>query len=69
MSISPRSGARGLERLPPLKHYNTLKQNSTFTLELKTAKNTHYIKIALKLKLLSIKFLTKKSNGAHVYLP
>ncbi len=50
MSTPPRSGAGGLERLPSLKHYNALKQNNTFTLELNTAKNTHYIKKCLKIK-------------------
>ncbi len=47
MSISPRSGARGLERLPCLK-YNALKQENRLTLELKTAKNTDYMKKHLK---------------------
>ncbi len=33
------------------------------------AKNTHYIKKCFKLKLLSIELRTKKSVGAHIYLP
>ncbi len=44
MSISPWSGARGLQRLIFLKYYNTLKWESRFTLGLNTAKNMHYIK-------------------------
>ncbi len=43
MSISVRSGARGLERLPSFKYYNVQKLESRFTLGLIGAKNTHYI--------------------------
>ncbi len=58
----------GLQRLPYLKYYNVLKWESKFTFGLNTAKNTHYIKKSFKLKLLNIKFCTKKSVSAHVYL-
>ncbi len=43
MSNLLRSGTRELERLPFLKYYNALKQESRFTLGLNAAKNTHYI--------------------------
>ncbi len=43
MSISPRSGARWLERLSPLKYYNVHDRESRFALRLNAAKNTHYI--------------------------
>ncbi len=44
MSISPSSGARGLERLICLKYYTVQKWESRFTFRLNAAKNTHYIK-------------------------
>ncbi len=44
ISIFPRSGARGLERLPSLKYYNVLKWESRFTLGLNDAESAHYIK-------------------------
>ncbi len=43
MSISPRSGARELERLIWLKYSFVLKQQNTFTLGLNAAKNTNHI--------------------------
>ncbi len=43
MSISPRSGARGLERLIWLKYYIVLNQQITFNLGPNAAKNTHLI--------------------------
>ncbi len=48
MPISPRSGARWLQRLTFLKHYNVLKRESRFTLVLNAAKNTNYIKKRFK---------------------
>ncbi len=45
-----------------------LNRESRFTLGLNTTKNTDYFQKFFKLKLLSIKFLTKKSVGAYVYL-
>ncbi len=48
MSISPRSGARGLERLPCLKQYNVLKQENRLTLGLNAAKGTDYMKKSFK---------------------
>ncbi len=44
MSISPMSGARGLQRLSSLKYYNVLKWEKRFTLKLDAAKNTHFLK-------------------------
>ncbi len=67
MSISPRSGARGLERFPSLKYYNVLKRESRFNLGLNAVKNTHYIKKCFKL--FRIEFYTKKSVVANVCLP
>ncbi len=48
MSISPKSGARGLERLPCFKYYNVLEQESTFTLGLNITEITDYIKKRFK---------------------
>ncbi len=48
MSISPRSGGRGLRRLPSLKYYNVQKQQNWFTLVLEAAKNTGYIQKRFK---------------------
>ncbi len=48
MSVFPKNGARGLQRLSSLKHYNILKREKRFTLKLDAAKNTHYIKKCYK---------------------
>ncbi len=48
--------------------YNVLKWKSRFTVELNAAENTSYIKKYFKYKLLNMKFPTKKSAGACVYL-
>ncbi len=48
MSISPQSGAGGLERLTWLKYYIVLKLQITFNLGLNAAKNTHYIEKSFK---------------------
>ncbi len=69
MSIFPRSGARVLKGLKWLKYYNLQKRQITFTLGLNAAKNTDYMEKRFKLKLFRIKFSTKKSVGAYVYLP
>ncbi len=53
MSISPRSGARGPQRLICLKYHNVLKRDIRFTFGwLNLAKSTHYIKKCFKWKLL-----------------
>ncbi len=57
--ISPRSGARGYQKLQFLKYYNVLEWESGFTLGMDAANNTNYIKKSLKQKLFSIKFPTK----------
>ncbi len=44
MSVSPWSGAWGLQKLRCLKYYNILKPESRFTLGLNTAENADYIK-------------------------
>ncbi len=44
ISISPRGGVRGLERLIWLKYYLYWNGKNTFNLELTAAKNTHQIK-------------------------
>ncbi len=44
MSISPGSGASGLQGLPCLKHFNVLQWESRFALQLNAAKTTEYIK-------------------------
>ncbi len=48
MSISPKSGARGLQRLLYLKYYNIQKQESRFNLGFDTAKNKRYIQKCFK---------------------
>ncbi len=48
MSISPQSGARGLERFPSSKNNNVQKQGNRFGLGLNAAKNTHRIKKRFK---------------------
>ncbi len=50
MSISPWSGARGLERLASSNYYSEGKQKITFNLGLNAAKNTHGIKKKLQIK-------------------
>ncbi len=65
MSIFHRSGVRGLQRLPTLKYYNVLKQESRFTVGLNAAKNRHYIKKCFKWKLFGNQFCTRTS-GAHI---
>ncbi len=65
ISISHRSGTRGLERLIWLKHDFVLRWQNTFNLGLNTTK----IRIkSKKYKLLRIKFHTRRSMSAHVYL-
>ncbi len=48
MSVFPRSGATGLQKLSSLIYYNVLKREMRFTLKLDAAKNTHYIKTCFK---------------------
>ncbi len=66
ISISPKSGARGLEKLPSLKHSHALKQNSIFNFRAQ-----HCQKYALYEKMLqnescwALNFL-QKSQMAHM---
>ncbi len=48
MSVSPRNGARELQRSVYLKSYDVQKWEITFTLGLNAAKNKHYIKKSFK---------------------
>ncbi len=48
MSISPQSGAKGLERLIWLKCFIVLKRQITFNLGLTATKNVYYIKKRFK---------------------
>ncbi len=48
VSISPRSGARGLQRLSCFKYNNVLKRKSGFALGFNAAENTSHIKNASK---------------------
>ncbi len=64
--VSPRSGARGPQRLPFLKYCYKL-ECERFTLWLNTAKNT-IIKKCYEQKLFRIEFPTKKSVDAYLYL-
>ncbi len=69
-SISPISGARGLQRLHFLEllYYNVLEWESRFTFGMDAAENTNYIKKFFKLKLFKIKFSIKNSLNACLYL-
>ncbi len=69
MSISPTSGARGLQRSICLKSYNVQKQEIRFTLRLNTAKNTYFMKKASNKSCLKSNFAQKKSESSYVYLP
>ncbi len=69
MSISPRNGARRLERFPSLKNNTVQKLESRDTLGLDTAKNMHYMRKCFKWKLLSIEFCTKVSGHTSVSSP
>ncbi len=53
---------------PVVNYYNVLKWESRFTLKLKAAINTDYIKEFFKRKLLRIKFPAKNSVDAYYYL-
>ncbi len=64
ISISPRSGAKGFERLPFLKYYDVMEWESRFTLGLNPGKNADYIKKCFKQKLFRIKHPTKNSLNA-----
>ncbi len=48
MSVSPRSGAKGLQRLPSWKYYYVQKRENRFTLGLDTVKTTQYIQNCFK---------------------
>ncbi len=48
MSISSTSGARELQKLPRLKYYYALKEESRFTLCLDAVKITNYIEKCFK---------------------
>ncbi len=65
----PKESSYGVPKIAIYVYYYVLKQENWFTLGLNTAKNTDYIKKSFKLNLLRIKFPTKNSAGAHVYLP
>ncbi len=66
MSISPGSGARGLERLIWLKYCFVLKRQNTFNLELYAVKNTHQIK---KIKIVENEISCKKFDGCTCLPP
>ncbi len=51
-----------------LVHYNALTRDNRFTLWLNAAKYTDYIEKCFKQKLQRIKFPTKNSVGAYLYL-
>ncbi len=50
MSICLQSGAKGLQRLICFKYYSVLKWESWFSLGLDAAKNTHYMRKDLQIK-------------------
>ncbi len=55
--------------MPFFKYYNVLEWKNRFTLMLNAAKNIDYIKLFFKQKLFRIKFPTKNSVNAYLYLP
>ncbi len=57
----------GRQRLPFVK-YNVLEWESRFILGLTAAQSTDYIKKYFNQKLFRIKFPTKNSDGAYLYL-
>ncbi len=59
VSISGRSGAKGLQGLPFWKYYNALEWESRFTLGLNVASNTDLIKNFFKLSCSELNFLQK----------
>ncbi len=63
MSVSPRNGARQLERLIWLKYYNVQKQ-IIFTLEPNAAKNTDFMKKTLSKRCLELNS-QQKSHWLH----
>ncbi len=67
ISIYSWSGARVLQRFTFLKYYNALKWKK-FTLEQNAAKNIDYIEKCFKQKLYRLKFATKSSMDAYLYL-
>ncbi len=69
MSMSPRSGARGLERLVCFKDHIVLRWESRFIFRLNATEITDYIKKLFKYKYLSITFRTKKSNRCTCLSP
>ncbi len=70
MSISPRSGARGLERLVCFKDYIVPRRESRFIFRLNAAEITDYIKKYCSNKSIwALHFVQKSQLGAHVYLP
>ncbi len=65
MSISPRSGVRGLERLVCFKDYILLKWESRFIFWLNAAEITDYIKKLFKQSCRELNFI-QKSQWAHM---
>ncbi len=59
MSISPKSGGKGLQRLPCFNYYNVLKWESRFTLRLDAAKITDISKKVLNKSCCELNFLQK----------
>ncbi len=69
MSVTPRRGVTGFQRLEFSKYYYGQKRQSKFTLGPNTVENMHHFKNYFQRKLLSIQFRTKNSAGAYVYHP
>ncbi len=68
MYIFPRNGAKELQGFICFKCYIVPKGKSRLTLGLNTAENTDYVQNFFKEKLFWIKFFTKSSMGACVFL-
>ncbi len=65
----PQRRARGLERLIRFNYYTVLKFESRFIFGLNAVEIANYIIKLFKLKLLRIKFCTKKSVGTCLFRP
>ncbi len=68
VSIYLCSWVRGLHRLSFLEYFNALEYESRFTSGLNTTKNTRDVKKCFKQKLFRIKFSSKNSANAYLYL-
>ncbi len=67
MFISPRSGARAVQRLPSLKCYNVLQWETRFTLRLYAARSNEDIKNASNKNCSELNLL-RKSQQTYIFI-